>query len=151
MLQSSLHELWARASGTQLREATSGSRYTPTTTFETFPFFPGPPEPNPPTPHLSRPSPKAAKELVEKRDRWLNPEGMSEKDLKKRTLTNLYNERPTWLDLAHKKLDIAVLDAYGWPHDIEDEEIPRTASGLEPGAFCSSGKERQLNKDRNTQ
>ena len=29
-------------------------------------------------------------------------------DLKKRTLTNLYNQRPTWLDLAHKKLDAAV-------------------------------------------
>jgi len=27
------------------------------------------------------------------------------KKLKKRTLTNLYNERPTWLDLAHRKLD----------------------------------------------
>ena len=31
--------------------------------------------------------------------------------LKKRTLTNLYNERPTWLDLAHKKLDAAVFAA----------------------------------------
>jgi hypothetical protein len=27
--------------------------------------------------------------------------------LKKRTLANLYNERPAWLDLAHKKLDAA--------------------------------------------
>ena len=27
------------------------------------------------------------------------------------TLTNLYNERPTWLDLAHRRLDEAVLDA----------------------------------------
>ncbi len=32
--------------------------------------------------------------------------------LKKRTLTNLYNERPTWLRLAHEKLDRAVLAAY---------------------------------------
>ncbi|HEY3244273.1 MAG TPA: hypothetical protein VGM03_13080 [Phycisphaerae bacterium] len=32
--------------------------------------------------------------------------------LKKRTLTNLYNERPTWLRLAHEKLDRAVLTAY---------------------------------------
>ena len=31
--------------------------------------------------------------------------------LKMRTLTNLYNERPAWLDLAHKKLAAA----YGWP------------------------------------
>jgi len=32
--------------------------------------------------------------------------------LKKRTLTNLYNERPTWLRLAHEKVDRAVLAAY---------------------------------------
>jgi hypothetical protein len=65
----------------------------------------------------------AARELVRKRDNWLNPEGATETELQKRTLTNLYNERPTWLDLAHKKLDNAVLDAYGWPHDLSDEEI----------------------------
>jgi hypothetical protein len=29
--------------------------------------------------------------------------------LKKRTLTNLYNERPTWLKLAHEQLDRTVL------------------------------------------
>jgi hypothetical protein len=43
--------------------------------------------------------------------------------LKKRTLTNLYNERPAWLDLAHKKLDAAVTAAYGWPADLSDEQI----------------------------
>ncbi|HYV28076.1 MAG TPA: DNA methyltransferase [Candidatus Eisenbacteria bacterium] len=43
--------------------------------------------------------------------------------LKKRTLTNLYNERPAWLDLAHKKLDAAVAAAYGWPADLPDEQI----------------------------
>src|SRR4029077_15766878 len=43
--------------------------------------------------------------------------------LAKRTLTNLYNERPTWLDLAHKKLDAAVSAASGWPADLPDEEI----------------------------
>jgi hypothetical protein len=43
--------------------------------------------------------------------------------LKKRTLTNLYNERPAWLDLAHKKLDAAVAAAYGWPPDLTDEAI----------------------------
>ena len=46
-----------------------------------------------------------------------------EEDLKARTLTNLYNQRPTWLDLAHQKLDNAVLDAYGWPHDLSANEI----------------------------
>jgi hypothetical protein len=43
--------------------------------------------------------------------------------LKKRTLTNLYNERPAWLDLAHKKLDAAVAAAYGWPADLTDDQI----------------------------
>jgi len=43
--------------------------------------------------------------------------------LKKRTLTNLYNDRPTWLDLAHATLDEAVFAAYGWPPDLTDEEI----------------------------
>jgi hypothetical protein len=41
----------------------------------------------------------------------------------KRTLTNLYNARPTWLDLAHKRLDAAVFAAYGWKSDLSDEEI----------------------------
>ena len=65
----------------------------------------------------------AAKELNEKRDRWLNPDGASEAELKKRTLTNLYNQRPTWLDLAHCRLDEAVLDAYAWPRDLTDDQI----------------------------
>jgi len=43
--------------------------------------------------------------------------------LKTRTLTNLYNERPAWLDLAHKKLDAAVAAAYGWPTELSDEQI----------------------------
>ena len=33
------------------------------------------------------------------------------------------NQRPTWLDLAHRRLDEAVLDAYSWPHDLTDEGI----------------------------
>lgn len=43
--------------------------------------------------------------------------------LAKRTLTNLYNERPTWLDLAHRKLDEAVFGAYGWETTLSDDEI----------------------------
>ena len=45
------------------------------------------------------------------------------KKLAKRTLTNLYNERPTWLDLAHKRLDEAVFAAYGWPTNLSDDEL----------------------------
>lgn len=43
--------------------------------------------------------------------------------LKKRTLTNLYNERPAWLDLAHRKLDAAVAAGYGFPADLSGEQI----------------------------
>ena len=42
--------------------------------------------------------------------------------LKTRTLTNLYNQRPAWLDNAHRDLDAAVAAAYGWPADIAEEE-----------------------------
>ena len=45
------------------------------------------------------------------------------KELKKRTLTNLYNQRPTWLDHAHCKLDEAVFAAYGWTADLTDDQL----------------------------
>jgi hypothetical protein len=108
--------------GTQLREVGSGYHYLPTTTFETFPFpwLPGQePAGDPRVAAIS----VAARRLVELRDNWLNPPGADAAELKKRTLTNLYNARPAWLEQAHKKLDQAVLDAYGWPHDLTDEQI----------------------------
>jgi hypothetical protein len=39
----------------------------------------------------------AAKALDDLRRTWLNPEGATEAELRKRTLTTLYNTRPTWL------------------------------------------------------
>ncbi len=116
VLHSRIHEAWARASGTQLREVESGFRHTPTTTFETFPF-PVPDEEQRET------IAKEAQELDQLREGWLNPPNISQSELKKRTLTNLYNARPTWLQLAHERLDNAVLDAYGWPHDLSEPEI----------------------------
>ena len=47
------------------------------------------------------------------------------KELKKRTLTNLYNTRPQWLADAHASLDTAVAAAYGWPVDISDDDALR--------------------------
>lgn len=55
-------------------------------------------------------------------DRILTVSEKAKKELKKRTLTKLYNERPTWLDNAHRELDRAVAAAYGWPEDISDED-----------------------------
>jgi hypothetical protein len=60
---------------------------------------------------------------VKKRDAWLNPPDASAAELKKRTLTNLYNENPTWLQNTHRELDEAVLAAYGWPKDIQHADI----------------------------
>ncbi len=157
VLHSRLHEVWARALGTQVRERESGFRYTPTTCFETFPI----PQPT----DAQRPAiTSAAAHLENLRSNWLNPPEWVRKeilefpgsidgpwaryvhdpdergigtvryprmvardahvfDLAKRTLTNLYNERPTWLDLAHKALDEAVFDAYGWDPSMTDEQI----------------------------
>ncbi|MCB1885839.1 MAG: hypothetical protein KDG89_17955 [Geminicoccaceae bacterium] len=42
-------------------------------------------------------------------------------ELKTRTLTNLYNARPAWLDGLHRALDAAVADDYGWPPDLDDD------------------------------
>ncbi len=43
--------------------------------------------------------------------------------LKQRTLTKLYNQRPTWLDQAHARLDAAVAAAYNLPPDLPDDDI----------------------------
>ncbi len=182
VLHSWLHEVWARAQGTQVRERESGFRYTPTTCFETFPF----PDL---TPEQADAIAEAARELDRLRNNWLNPPQWTREEvlefpgsivgpwaryitppptpptrggekesnsvplarggvggggnevgtvryprlvpkdadcaaqLSKRTLTNLYNQRPTWLDLAHRKLDEAVYAAYGWDAGMSDEEI----------------------------
>jgi hypothetical protein len=98
-------------------------RYTPTTCFETFPF----PEP---TDDQHAQIEEAARRLDELRTRWLNPDDATETELKKRTLTNLYNEHPTWLVSAHERLNRAVFNAYGWSHDTSDEEILRNLLAL---------------------
>jgi hypothetical protein len=66
---------------------------------------------------------QAAYELVQYREAWLNPPGASEAELKKRTLTNLYNQNPQWLQNAHRKLDRAVFAAYGWPESLAEEAV----------------------------
>ena len=74
-------------------------------------------------------------------DAWLNPPGAPAAELKKRTLTNLYNRRPAWLELAHVKLDAAVFAAYDWPADLRGEKtlerllaLNRTRAGVNPGS-----------------
>jgi len=116
VLQSRVHETWALATGSQLREIESGFTYTPTSCFETFPF------PRP-TDEERDAIGTAARELVRLRDGWLDPPGLDPAALAVRTLTNLYNARPSWLANAHADLDRAVLAAYGWPTDASDDVI----------------------------
>ena len=124
VLQSLLHTTWALRTGTLHGDGSEGGRptYITTTCFETFPF-PWPPGAEPTDDPRVQAIAQAAAALVEKRDAWLNPPGLDANALKKRTLTNLYNQRPTWLDLLHKRLDAAVAAAYAWPADLADEEI----------------------------
>jgi hypothetical protein len=65
----------------------------------------------------------AARELVRLRDAWLHPPGIPEAELKEKTLTKLYNQRPTWLANAHRALDRAVFAAYGWPEEMGRAEV----------------------------
>ena len=115
------HELWSLRLCTWLGVG-NDPRYTPSTTFETFPF-PWPPGHEPQDDARVQAIAAAAQDLVAQRDAWLNPPGLEEKELQKRTLTNLYNQRPAWLDAAHTRLDAAVFAAYGWPPDLSDEEM----------------------------
>ncbi|MBK1693315.1 SAM-dependent methyltransferase [Chromatium weissei] len=86
---------------------------------------------------------EAAFQLNRLRENWLNPPEWIERipevvagypdriiakpefaeQLKKRTLTNLYNQKPAWLVNAHFKLDHAVAAAYGWANELSEIEI----------------------------
>ncbi len=154
ILHSRFHEIWSLRRGTWLGKG-NDPRYTPTTTFETFPFPEGLTPSIPAADYADNPHAvaiaEAARRLVELRDRWLNPPEWVEwvdepvpsypkrpvprnedvaKELKKRTLTNLYNTRPQWLADAHASLDAAVAAAYGWPADISDDDALRELLGL---------------------
>jgi hypothetical protein len=148
VLHSRLHEVWSLRMGTWLGVG-NDPRYTPTTTFETFPFPWSPGQEDTGSPAYQAIS-AAAKQLHEERAAWINPPEASERELKDRTLTNLYNALNVWrgkekmrvkdaaadfaprLDDLHNTLDRAVCDAYGWPHEVlnDDEEILRLLLAL---------------------
>ena len=154
ILHSRFHEAWSLRLGTWLGKG-NDPRYTPTTTFETFPFPEGlspevPAANNVTDPHAISIS-EAARRLVQLRERWLNPpewvtwidepvpdypqrpvprDEAASAQLKRRTLTNLYNTRPQWLTDAHAALDAAVVAAYGWPADITVDDALRELLSL---------------------
>ncbi len=145
ILHSRFHEVWSLATSSR-HGVGNDPTYNAKTCFESFPF------PDGLTPDLterdffnahSSDIARAARTLDEHRERWINPpewvdfvgeviDGFParpvpkagfEAKLKKRTLTELYNARPTWLSNLHSALDESVAAAYGWPIDLSDDEI----------------------------
>ena len=129
VLHSRLHEVWSLALGNRMGVG-NDPRYNSSKTFGTFPM-PWPPgsEPTEDASPVVKAVADAARKLVELRGNWLNPTNVDASELKKRTLTNLYNARPAWLESAHKALDAAVCAAYAeatgeaWPVGMEESEI----------------------------
>jgi type II restriction/modification system DNA methylase subunit YeeA len=154
-LSSKFHDLWTSKT-CSWHGAGNDPVYNAGSVFATFPF-PSGLTPNIPAVDYAA-DPRAVKIaaaaalLNELRENWLNPADLvtrvpevvpgypdrilpkddaTAKELKKRTLTNLYNARPAWLNHAHKALDEAVAEAYGWGDDwragllTEDEILAR--------------------------
>ena len=76
--------------------------------------------------------PKEARALV--RQSAIMAAAAKDSRLKKRTLTNLYNERPTWLKIAHEQLDRAVLAAYASIDPASDWSEEWAAVWVDTGA-----------------
>jgi type II restriction/modification system DNA methylase subunit YeeA len=147
ILHSRLHEVWCTHVGNRMGVGNQ-RRYNGATVFATFPFPEGLTPNIPASDYANDPRAaaiaKAARRLNELRENWLNPPDLVKRIpevvpgypdrivpiddvaaaiLKNRTLTKLYNERPAWLDMAHKELDRAVAAAYGWT-DWGQEGLP---------------------------
>ena len=152
VLHSTVHQVWT-AANCSWHGVGNDPVYNAGSVFETFPFPEGLTPDISAADYADDPRAqaisKAAARLNELRENWLNPPDLvvrepevvhgypdrilpkddaAAQELKKRTLTNLYNARPTWLDHAHRSLDEAVADAYGWGDDfragmLTDDEI----------------------------
>lgn len=147
ILHSRVHEAWSTRIGNRMGKGNQ-RRYNSSYIFETFPFPTGLSPNIDAAEYAADPRAQrigaAAKRLNELRENWLNPSELVDRapevvpgypdrliaknaaaavDLKKRTLTNLYNANPAWLQHAHRELDEAVAAAYGWPWPLADEEI----------------------------
>ena len=152
LLSSRLHQIWTFAT-CSWHGVGNDPTYNAQSCFETFPFPEGLTPDIPAADYADDPRAiaiaEAAADLNAKREAWLNPPDLVRREpevvpgypdrllpvddaaaaiLKKRTLTNLYNARPAWLDHAHAALDAAVAAAYGWGDDfragtLTDDEI----------------------------
>ena len=152
ILESRFHYVWTLATCSWIGSG-NDITYAKLAVFETFPFPEGLTPDIPAADYAADPRAQAIAAAAERlntlRENWLNPPDLVERvpevvpgypdrilpkdeaaaqELKKRTLTNLYNARPAWLDHAHRALDEAVADAYGWGEDyragtLTDDEI----------------------------
>lgn len=152
VLESKFHLVWTFATCSWIGSGNDVT-YAKLAVFETFPFPEGMTPNISASDYSNDPRAQAiaatASRLDEQRENWLHPVNLIERvpevipgypdrvlpkneaaveELKKRTLTNLYNARPTWLDHAHRALDKAVAEAYGWGDDwlagtLTDDEI----------------------------
>lgn len=152
VLHSRFHENWT-LENCSWHGAGNDPVYNAGNVFETYPFPKGLTPDIPAADYADDPRAQAiataAARLDELRENWLNPADLvrrepevvpgypdqilpvdadAAKELKKRTLTNLYNARPAWLDHAHAALDEAVAEAYGWGNDwragvLTDDEM----------------------------
>ena len=145
ILHSRFHEAWSLKL-CSWHGAGNDPTYNSTKVFQSFPFPDGLSPDIPAPAYADDPRAigiaEASRRLVELRDRWLNPPEWVEwidepvpgypqrlvpvdeaaaRELRKRTLTNLYNTRPQWLAAAHAALDAAVAAAYDWDCDISEE------------------------------
>jgi type II restriction/modification system DNA methylase subunit YeeA len=146
ILHSRLHEVWSLATGSR-HGVGNDPTYNAASCFETFPFPAGMTLNVPAEMQAREPAAaaiaNAARRLNDLRENWINPSDLvrsqpevaagypprlipvgerAAKQLARRTLTKLYNDRPAWLADAHRELDAAVAAAYGWPADISDED-----------------------------
>lgn len=152
LLSSIFHEAWTLEYCSWIG-AGNDPTYATRSVYQTFPFPEGLTPNIPAAAYADDPRAqaiaKAAARLNELRENWLNPPDLvvreaevvpgypdrilpkdeaAAKELAKRTLTNLYNARPAWLDHAHRALDEEVANAYGWGDDfraglLSDDEI----------------------------
>jgi len=127
VLSSRIHLVWALANSSRHGDGDEGGRptYNAVSCFETFPF--------PAKDESTRSAIEtAARKLNSLRENWINPKEWVDQivalgspiryvpkkansiDVKSRTLTNLYNQPPHWLENAQSELDHAVAAAYGW-------------------------------------
>ncbi|TAY73535.1 class I SAM-dependent DNA methyltransferase [Rhizobium ruizarguesonis] len=143
ILESKFHYIWTLATCSWIGTG-NDITYAKVAVFETFPFPSGLTPNLPSSSYLHDPHAQAiavaAERLNELREGWLRPSDLvirtpevgtgypariqpvdqnAASELAQRTLSDLYLNRPQWLDRAHQAVDEAVATAYGWGEDFQ--------------------------------